>query len=576
MSTQTHLVPNEPASPTLHERRKGAQPHHPNWHRRARRLALALGALVSLAALYPVLAAPMSGDDQYWYMGAVARTDGSFTEIFRTTWVNIPERIDLGRINVLTEIERTIAAVPLLNLSVATGTPVTVFQAFFKLALLAGGIFTVIAFVRSMRWRASDGTLVRASRRSLALAGVAGAIATAAGAQAHVPSRNGWTAYPVSTYGAVITIFGSIALLLWLSRLVAERRSRWTIVTAITVLVLLGVSTNFRYELMFPAPVVAAVALVVVPVTDRAHAAAGRRAKIITGAAYLGTFFPMVIAIRIYLANLCSQQACYEGVTPELGPGIVKVAAYNMMSAVPGVFRGNELLHDLDSVGWADRHPVPVAWWSVAVGVGIIGVLLLLWWGAHGTPHAARITTYGGSRSQAEAILLLLTAGLAVLAALATATVTATSARSHEIVIEPGQAHRSIVVVWTCLAFAAVLTVLAIGILRRRAALAAWGLLAVVVAGLIAYTLPGNLMAMRAQRITQDVSESVYWAVAKGNTGDRDDERRCELYERIDHDGVPYARNNTKEYAQLAFQHYHGEPFCASAPVPTLSVEDYY
>ncbi|MCI0690238.1 MAG: hypothetical protein L0Y54_23820, partial [Sporichthyaceae bacterium] len=356
----------------------GGKPNQWNRRRVAKLAAAGIAIFCAIFVLMPVLAAPITADDRYWYVWTSSVSDGSFPKLIEWSWDRLPWRIEHGRLNVLTEVERRTAAYSLTEASVATSTPITFYLALLKALLLVGAIGTVLGLVRSLRWRAADGGLVRASRRTLTLVAVGATLAVATGVQAQVQSRNGWTAYPVSTYGAAISIFGSIALLLWLTRLVAEG-SRRIAVVAVAVLVLLGVTTNFRYVLVFPAVPVAALALLIIPVTGRADRAAGRRAKLITGAAYFGSFIPVFIAIRLYLANVCSGGTCYSGVQSNLGMDAIRTTIYNFVSSAPGAGR-SELRDELVDAGWADRYSFMPTWWSVLIGLGALGAMLILWW----------------------------------------------------------------------------------------------------------------------------------------------------------------------------------------------------
>ena len=68
-----------------------------------------------------------------------------------------------------------------------------------------------------------SGSLVRMESGTRAVAMVAGGLAFAAGAQPQHTGLNGWLSYPVSTWTAAFSIFGVVALTLWLARLAAAR-----------------------------------------------------------------------------------------------------------------------------------------------------------------------------------------------------------------------------------------------------------------------------------------------------------------------------------------------------------------
>jgi hypothetical protein len=531
--------------------------------------------VAAIMLVYPVIASPITADDRYWYVGSAAGSNGSFVELVGFAWERLLWHVDIGRMVLLAEIERRFVYLGIIELAVATATPITVYQALLKLGLLGGGILCVLAFVRSLRWRTPDGTLARVSRRTLVLVGVAGTLAVAVGVQATRPGHNGWIAYPVLTYGAVAFIFGSIALLLWLTRLVAER-SRAMAIGAAVVLVMLALATNLSYELVFPAVPVAALALLVIPVTDRAHRAAGRRAKLVTGLAYVGTFVPVFVAARLYLASNCADQSCYSGVQVELGSAAMRATAYTFVAAIPGS-SDNELLGDLDAVGWADRYPVPPDWWSVLAGLVALGALSILWWAMRTElpssegPGGASISR--SAHRRAEAHMLVVGAALSLLAALGAAAVMGIGSRTQERITEMGDPYRNIVVTWTGLAFCLVLVVVALGLIwPQRRAVMAWIALAIAIGTLATFTLPGNLMALRAARITHTVTDAINWEVVQGDTSQSGDARRCELFERLDEQTsgyVTYAREPIKNDSNTAFEIYHGAPFCSEfSPTP--------
>lgn len=540
-----------------------------------RRLAVALVIACAILFFFPALVAPVAADDR-WYAWLGAVPDWSIGYELRTTWGDFWYRVSTGRVNAITGLERRLAAKLVTEPAVATSTPVVFYLALLKAAFLAGGLFTGIAFLRSLRWRTSDGRLVRAGRRTVMLFGVASLAGTAVGVQNQAPFLNGWTAYPVSTYTAAISIFGSVALLLWLTRLVAERSTTRMTAVAVVTLVLLALVTNFRYELVMPAVPVAAVALAIVPVTDRSQQAAGRRAKLITGAAYFGTFIPVFLATRYVLRSVCAQNECYEGVKLALSPAIVRTAFYNLVSSVPGA-GGSELLRGLERVGWEDRYPALPTAWSVAAGILVALALIAvrLTWrsvpsprpsansrGAH--PKNAVTPAQATQSNRAEAILLGVGVVLSLLVALGTATVMGVSERSQTIIDSPGTPYRNVVVTWTALVFCAVLTVLGMGlVLKRWIGTVAWMTLAVTIGLVGAMTLPGNLLAMRADRVANAPIEAIHWEIVQGDTAPGSDEWRCALFERAR--GALPERPLTKLYqkANTAYLVYHGQPFCS-------------
>lgn len=535
---------------------------------RARIALIVAGAVLTLLSavvlLYPALAAPITADDRYWYLWSVAGSHGSYIDLLQDSWDRIEWRINYGRLNLLTEVERRFAGLFVMDVSVATATPIPVVQAGLKLLLLGGGVACVAACLRSLRWRGADGQLVRIPSSTLVLAMVAGTLALAVGAQVHGAQRNGWTAYPVSTYGVVITAFGSIALLLWLTRLVAERTRRMTLIVAVAVLVLLGFVTAIRYELQFPTVAIAAVALVVVPVTSLDRRAAGRRAKIITGSAYLGGFVPVLVASRILLSSVCAGQSCYEGVQMDLGTSVLRTWFFNVVSTIPGSGM-DRMERELATFDWSDRVGFSPTWLSVLVALGLAGAMLAIWQAyrrVSGRPGPEEV-----SDRTAHTMLLVVGAGLALLVALGTAGVMALSKQSHQLITEPGLPYRNIVATWTGLAFCAVLVVLAIGKQwAGRPAVVSWTGFALVLAMVAAVTFPNNLLMAKANRVSSVVTDSINWEVVLGDPTAEGDRRRCALYQQIDSKVVPYARESLKTFTRGAYQVLHEQPFCSQTP----------
>lgn len=540
--------------------------------------SLILAGACAIALLIPVVAAPVHADDRYWYLMIGPRADGSILEVLRWSWERVPEEVQSGRLATLAGVERRLIGMGVIEAAVATATPIVVYQALVKLALVFGGVLTGVSYVRSLRWRSQDGRLTRASRRTLLLVGVATTLAAAIGAQAQSQFRNGWTSYAVLTYGAVIFIMGSVALLLWLTRLVAER-AKATAAVSILVLLLLAVATNLSYELVYPAVPVAALALLVVPVTDGARRSVGRRAKLITGSAYLGGFLAIFVVIRLYLAEVCASSECYEGAQPHVGLGAARTALLNLLTAVPGA-GGNELLADLDRVGWADQYPVPPNAWSVLVGLGTLGALFAVWWATRPDPHVD-IELGGknadGADRRAEATMLAVGGGLSLLVALGTAAVMGISVQAQEIITEPGTPYRNTMVTWFGLAFCLVLVVRALTLaVPRRGGIVVWGALAVLVGTVGALTLPGNLMALRAYRVHPDlaVTEAINWEVALGDSTPESDARRCSVFRELaDSMSDEWTRSRIYSDANIAFRHYHGLPFCSDPSYPGFSAD---
>jgi hypothetical protein len=317
-------------------------------------------------------------------------------------------------------------------------------------------------------------------------------------------------------------------------------------------------------------------ALLVVPVTDRAQKAAGRRAKLVTGCAYVGGFTVVFVAVRLYLADFCETAECYTGAQPQPGLTALRTGLYNLFTAIPGA-AGNEVLADLDRVGWADRYPVQATPWSVAVGVTAIAVLVVAWRATRPAGHIGDEPLGSGpADSRAEAILLSVAAALSLLVAISTAAVMGISVQAQQIITEPGMPYRNTMVTWFALAFALVLLVRAGSLLLpSRGGVIAWTTLAVLIGALAALTLPSNLMVLRAYRVNPGlaVTEKINWEVVLGDATESSDSRRCLLFDQLEHSmSDEWTRNRIYSHANGAFWHYHGQPFCSDSAYPGSSV----
>ncbi len=83
----------------------------------------------------PVFASPVNADDRYWYLWVGFRSNGSVLEVFRWSWERLHVVTEVGRVNVLTQVERRLACLAIIEAAVATATPVVVYQALLKLVL---------------------------------------------------------------------------------------------------------------------------------------------------------------------------------------------------------------------------------------------------------------------------------------------------------------------------------------------------------------------------------------------------------------------------------------------------------
>jgi len=528
-----------------------------------RRLALSvsvvIAVMVGLVLLRPVLLAPVTGDDRV--NGLESATDPDRTIL--TEIAELPAewrwRVSVGRVNVLTAVERNVSSRAMVETAVATGRPVHQVLGGFKIGYAALGLFAVYALLRAIRWRRRDsGALVQMEGRTRAVAMVAGGLAFAAGAQPQFagPSGGGWLSYPVSTWTAAFSIFGVVALTLWLARLVAVR-GRVVAVPAALLLTLIGVVSNYRYELTFPALPLTLLALALLPVSDLEHRAAGRRAKWLLGSAYGVGFGAVLVANRMLVSDVCDGGGCYSGVSLALGPTMFRTFGINVASSIPGTGR-EEVLALLRS----ESVPTDGIWtptlWSVLTALALLVTLALAW--RDGGPR--KTESARSEETRAQAVLCVLAAALLVAGGLGAAAVMSLSERSQRLLPEIGLFYRHSVVTWTGLAFGAVLLVLALGLWRPRLAVPSFVALALVMALLVATRMPADGPIMEANTSRLKPTFEVFNEVARGEPGDRANQRRCRILRDVDREMTPGYATRVRRGAEGTFERFWHTAFC--------------
>jgi hypothetical protein len=519
--------------------------------------ALVIGALAALVFMRPTLVAPVAGDDRNLYpsMGAY---DDSWTPL--SDLARVPEwwevRSEKGRVNLVTVFERRTAARAIVETSVVTSTPTYLVNGAVKLLLTLASVFTLTALIRSLRWRRGDGALVRLSGGTVLLCTLAGGVLGHNG-------RNAWVNYPTHTYGAVVSIFGVVALVLWLTRLYAEGRHR---VPIIVTLVLLALVTNFRYELVFSAVPLAVIALLLVPVTPGDRVAEGRRAKWVTGLAYAGVFLPVLVVLRWYLRGICESGSCYKGVTISLSSELPRTFWLNVVSGVPGLGT-KPATNFVDLSGISTRGMYTPTTTSLLVALGLALALLLCWWFTRPSSlpplsASSRALDDDVARGPDEARILAIGAGLCLLGALGAAGLMSLS-EAAQVGMKLGQLYRHTVVAWAGMAWAVVLAVLALGSCWRRVGAVAWVALTLTTAILAAVQLPANERSLAADRAVNSPTASAFDALRRGDLSSGANTYRCRLEQKMllepsSKDGA----SNTVDAFNNAFRRYWGQDFC--------------
>jgi hypothetical protein len=537
-----------------------------NWRTWLLTGAIVIGALASVLFMKPTLIAPVGGDDRVLYPSMGAYDSWTPLNDLATLPDRWQSRTHNGRVNLVSEFERRTAARAVVETSAASGVTAQVVQGALKLLLTLMVVLTMTALVRSLRWRRRDGALVRVSGPTVLLCTLAGGVLFAVGSQpryAALSGRNAWVSYPVHTYGAVVSIFGVVALLLWLTRLYAEGRYRIPIVI---LLVLLALLTNFRYELVFTAVPLALIALLVVPVASGDRAAEGRRAKWVTGLAYVGVFLPVFVALRWYLRGQCESGNCYNGVTLSLTNELWRTFYLNVVSAVPGVgTRATTHFVDAEGVSTAGMYtPTP---FSVLVAGGMALAMLVCWWltrpSQPAPSQASREQTANLAQGPDEGRMLAIGAGLCLLGLLGAALVMSLSEAAQE-GMKLGQLYRHTVVAWAATAWALVLGILALGRWWPKTGAVAWLALAVATAVIAAVQLPASERSLTADREMNQATMSAFAALASGDVSSKANAYRCRLVPKIlqEQSYSEAGAKSTVNAFDAAYRRYWGQGFC--------------
>lgn len=548
--------------------------------RRPPRLLVAVAAIVLavglLMMLWPVLTNPITADDRYWYLDASGR-GGSYAGVVTYHLENLDTTArGFGRVTVLAYIMRSLSMLVVTDLAVWSATPLVAGQALLKLALLGLIVAVCTAFLVLLRHRRADGSLGRLPWRRVALVVLVTTALTAAGAQAHAQFRNGWTSYAVLTWGAVIILVGTVALLLWLARLSARHGGVATVV-GVLVALLVAVFLNTSYEMYYVAVPLILVVLVQQPLLDRALDpgwSRERRARLWVGGSFLVGFGALFVAIRLWISALCADRNCYEGSQLDLGPQTVVTAIRNLLTAVPGAAR-SELAEHLREQGMADQVPGWVTPGSVLLaGLTALAVVVVAHVLSAGDREGSADTVATGGRGdeeerRAQSRLLLLGALVPAAAAVGTALIMALSDQAPELITSVGTPYRSTMVTWTMLALTAGMVVAALQVARPRSS-APRLLAALAVALLASHTLAANYPALRASHVDpgHQAVRAVHREVVLGDPSPEADARRCATLDRAKDELRGQVERRVLAGAQESFRHYHGGTYCSDPPAP--------
>jgi hypothetical protein len=513
--------------------------------------------------LWPVLFAPVTADDRYWYLEVPDQTQLSYLEAVQLSINEIPRWLDTGRVAPLAFLARRILLLSTFKFSVATSTPLFVSQGLAKVLLLASGIASCLAFVRSLRWRSSDARLIRIGARQLTMIGVALIALTAVGAQAHSQFRNGWISYPALTYGAVTVVFGSGALVAWSARRVAEHR-RGAIPIGITAMVVLSVALNVSYELYYVAVPLGLAALLVFPYSGRRGDPAARRARVLIGGTLTLGFITVFLWLRQIIAARCALAECYVGTELSLNRRVLPTLWNNFFTSVPGLSH-ERFLADLEEFGASSRWPDPATTGVVLTAV-LLAFAVLVVWMLLSTPTKETEAAIVGAQQR-----LLIAASTVVLGVgIGAALLMSLSLQAQEVIASIGFPYRHTVLTWTAIALAVTLLSLAFTLtgspLRRR--LAPLALVSVMIVA-IAFGLPRNLVSNQVYRnlAGNRAIADIHWEVVTGDVNENGDLRRCQTYDRAEASiSTSWLGTRLMPAADSLFRTLYKVPYCSIWP----------
>lgn len=477
-------------------------------------------------SLWPTLMAPIAADDRYWAIEIPARFGNSPLEAVRGTWEDIPDFMQSGRLAPLAYLARRLLGMAIFQLSVVMTSPLILLHGFTKVLLLVLGVTSCVVLVKVLRWRRPDGQLAQASTGTSWIVSLALISLLAVGVTSHQQFRNGWTAYPLLTYGAVIAVFGSAALAVFLARRISQS-GRLAIPIGIGGALSLAVLLNWTYELYYVGLPLALFVLWVFPLTH-AGGANDRRGKLMVGGSLTLAFLAVFVGTRLLLADICHGDSCYQGTVISLGPNLLRTAWFNLASSIPG-FSATELTQDLATLGASTDGSYVGELWLVGLVIGLC--LYLLWRWASSRWSVSEVD------ARAESQLLMILAIASLMVGLGGALIMSVSAQSQEVINRVGIPYRHTVLTWMAIALSVVLIVRSI---ELRQSTSIRFVLVASLCGLITvasiHSLPRNLAANGVYTTTPGnrAITDLHWEVIAGDLSDVGNERRCQTFERVE------------------------------------------
>jgi hypothetical protein len=150
--------------------------------------------------------------------------------------------------------------------------------------------------------------------------------------------------------------------------------------------------------------------------------------------------------------------------------------------------------------------------------------------------------------------------------------------QAQQLMTVVGLPYRHTVVTWVGLATAVVLVLVALDLrLREAQGLALWGTVAAASALLGGIMLPANLADTHATNVLKanQTVAAIYREVALADPNPSGDRRRCATIDAVAQTlGATQAtRDRLVRDAYLAYQYYHGKPYCSTRPMPVAGFE---
>ncbi|GAA6525245.1 hypothetical protein [Intrasporangium sp. DVR] len=507
-----------------------------------------LGALLLVVGvtglLLPWLLAPVIGDERYHYVAAPTRMDNSLFNVVTWTIHDIRPRMSHGRIAPVAVFLQQVGYLLGMQLSFATGIPLTLVHGLVKVVLLLSAVGSFALLLRMTRRR--DGEQLDRGVRAAAL--LVFSVLLVLGVTATSPVRNGWTAYIVLCIGGISVMFLTGAASLWTLRVWPRATTVGKLAAAAAVFGL-GAVVMLSYELHWAAVPFAVVLLAFAGSAVWKH----RLALILSLSAGWAIAF---IGTRMLLSRH-DQEAQYAGTLLDLGGPVIPTAWLQVANAIPGSGTGRVM----DTVGEGLPEPQPFGgggWlWALLTAVGF-AVLF--------ARAGARMPDQVGPDRRG----LLILAGALVVSAGAVATITSVSAQSHEIIVSLGDTYRGTPWIWAALAAAAtsLLMCLPRGSTRRRRAVVPLSVaVATALVGVLVW--PTTVSAVQTIRAVDQYAlwETAQAQLVSGSAEPLAETRRCQLAEQA----AEWARGKGPYFGQFlpfyenAFARQWNRPWCATS-----------